>query len=225
MTGMHVYAALPAAPISIPYASKVIAGVAGAESKATQQIAAIFTRMTANPAVRSGMRALKVPHVDLASGDSIWSPSWRWQERTRRPHLPAARHPSPGTPQTASRRIWRSRRTRRAWVAISAGPSNQGMGASLRVVAFQLLAISCLQAPAIAAIVKRGRIALTQPQQRPCMPRRGSQQEDKVTPGTLGSLGKISRLHPNRPAIGLQTCAAPSWARRALRGRAGRRRP
>lgn len=48
MTGMHVYAALPAAPISIPYASKVIAGVAGAERKATQQIAAIFTRMTAN---------------------------------------------------------------------------------------------------------------------------------------------------------------------------------
>ena len=48
LIGMHVYAALPAAPISIPYASKVIAGVAGAERKATQQIAAIFTRMTAN---------------------------------------------------------------------------------------------------------------------------------------------------------------------------------
>ena len=137
----------------------------------------------------------------------------------------STRHPSLGTPQPASRRIWWSRRTRRAWVAISAGPSNRGMGASLRVVAFQLLAISCLQAPAIAAIVKRGRIALTQPQQRPCMPRRGSQQEDKVTPGTLGSLGKIFRLHPNRPAIGLQVSAAPSWARRALRGRAGRRRP
>ena len=107
----------------------------------------------------------------------------------------------------------------------SAGPSNQGTGASSRVVAFQLLAISCLQAPAIAAIVKRARIALTQPQPRPRTPRRGSRQEDKVTPGTLGSLGKISRLHPNRPAIGHQTCAAPSWARRALRGGAGRRRP
>lgn len=100
-----------------------------------------------------------------------------------------------------------------------------GAWASLRVLAFQLLAISCLQAPAIAAIVKRGRIALTQPQQRPCISRRGSRQEDKVTPGTIGSLGKIFRLHPNRPAIGLQVSAASSWARRALRGRAGRRRP
>ena len=124
MTGMHVYAALPAAPISIPYASKVIAGVAGAEHKSTQQIAAIFTRMTANPAVRPGMRALKVPHVDLASGDSIWSRHGAGKSE------PAARtcHPSLGTPQPASRRIWWSRRTRRAWIAISAGPSNRGMG-------------------------------------------------------------------------------------------------
>ena len=57
----------PAAPISIPYASKVIAGVAGAERKATQQIAAIFTRMTANQPFVPEWRALKVPHVDLAS--------------------------------------------------------------------------------------------------------------------------------------------------------------
>ena len=66
LIGMHVYAALPAAPISIPYASKVIAA-AGAERKATQQIAAIFTRMTANQPFVPEWRALKVPHVDLAS--------------------------------------------------------------------------------------------------------------------------------------------------------------
>lgn len=67
LIGMHVYAALPAAPISIPYASKVIGGLAGAERKAMEQIAAIFARMTANQPFVPEWRGLKVPHVDLAS--------------------------------------------------------------------------------------------------------------------------------------------------------------
>jgi len=33
LIGMHVYASLPATPVNITYASKVIGGVAGAESK------------------------------------------------------------------------------------------------------------------------------------------------------------------------------------------------
>lgn len=66
LIGMHVYAALPAAPIKIPYASKVIGGLAGAERKATEEIAAIFARMTANQPFVPEWRALKVPHVDLA---------------------------------------------------------------------------------------------------------------------------------------------------------------
>jgi nucleotide-binding universal stress UspA family protein len=67
LIGMHVYASLPATPVNIPYASKVIGGVAGAERKATEQIAAIFERMTANQPFVPEWRAQKVPHVDLAA--------------------------------------------------------------------------------------------------------------------------------------------------------------
>ena len=67
LIGMHVYAALPAAPISIPYASRVMSGVAGGERKAGEEIEAIFRRMTVGHAFGAEWRLLKVPHVDLAS--------------------------------------------------------------------------------------------------------------------------------------------------------------
>jgi nucleotide-binding universal stress UspA family protein len=66
LIGMHVYAALPAAPIAIPYADKVMGGVVAAEHKASEELADIFARMTANQPFVSEWRAFKVPHVDLA---------------------------------------------------------------------------------------------------------------------------------------------------------------
>jgi nucleotide-binding universal stress UspA family protein len=67
LIGMHVYAALPAAPVSIPYARGVIGGLAGAERKASEEIEAIFKRMTVGHPFGSEWRGLRVPHVDLAS--------------------------------------------------------------------------------------------------------------------------------------------------------------
>jgi hypothetical protein len=56
---------VPAAPIAVPYASKVLGSAAG-ERKETDEIAATFARMTANQPFVAEWRALKVPHVDLA---------------------------------------------------------------------------------------------------------------------------------------------------------------
>jgi nucleotide-binding universal stress UspA family protein len=67
LIGMRVYAAIPAAPIAVPYASGVIGGLAAAEHKATEEIGEIFMRMTANRPFVAEWRALKVPHSDLAS--------------------------------------------------------------------------------------------------------------------------------------------------------------
>ena len=66
LIGMHVYASVPAAPVAIPFASKVLGGVAATERRETEEIAAIFSRMTANRPFVAEWRALKVPHVDLA---------------------------------------------------------------------------------------------------------------------------------------------------------------
>ncbi len=67
LIGMHVYASLPAPPIAVPYASKVLGSVVAAERKASEAIAATFSRMTANRPFVAEWRALKLPHVDLAS--------------------------------------------------------------------------------------------------------------------------------------------------------------
>jgi nucleotide-binding universal stress UspA family protein len=67
LIGMHVHAALPAAPVSIPYASKVIGGLAGGGRRAAEEIEAIFKGMTVGHAFGAEWRALEVPHVDLAS--------------------------------------------------------------------------------------------------------------------------------------------------------------
>jgi nucleotide-binding universal stress UspA family protein len=66
LIGMHVYPSVPAAPIAVPYASKVLGSIAAGERKETDEIAATFARMTANQPFVAEWRAFKVPHVDLA---------------------------------------------------------------------------------------------------------------------------------------------------------------
>src|SRR5262245_34550037 len=65
LIGMHIHASMPAPPIRVP-GSKLLGSVAAAERQATDEIAAIFARMTANQPFVAELRALKVPHVDLA---------------------------------------------------------------------------------------------------------------------------------------------------------------
>lgn len=67
LIGMHVYASVPASPVAIPYGSHVLGSIAAAEHKETDELAAIFSRMTAKQQFTAEWRALKVPHVDLAS--------------------------------------------------------------------------------------------------------------------------------------------------------------
>jgi nucleotide-binding universal stress UspA family protein len=67
LIGMHVHASVPASPIPVPYASEVLGSVAAGERQETDDIAATFARITANQAFVAEWRALKVPHVDLAS--------------------------------------------------------------------------------------------------------------------------------------------------------------
>ncbi len=66
LIGMHVYASMPAPPVALPFGSQVLGAVAATERKDTEQIAAIFARMTAKQQFVAEWRALKVPHVDLA---------------------------------------------------------------------------------------------------------------------------------------------------------------
>lgn len=67
LIGMHVYASLPAPPVAVPFGSQVLGAVVAAERKDTEEIAATFARMTARQPFVAEWRALKVPHVDLAS--------------------------------------------------------------------------------------------------------------------------------------------------------------
>ena len=67
LIGLHVYAAVPASPVAVPYSAKVLGAIAGAERRETEEIAAAFSRMTAKKPFVAEWRAVKVPHVDLAS--------------------------------------------------------------------------------------------------------------------------------------------------------------
>jgi nucleotide-binding universal stress UspA family protein len=67
LIGMHVYASVPAAPVAVPYSSKVLGAIAGAERREAEEIAAIFSRVTAKKPFVAEWRAVKVPHVDLAA--------------------------------------------------------------------------------------------------------------------------------------------------------------
>ena len=66
LIGMHAYSMVPAPPIPLPYGGKVLGSVVAAERQETEEIAAIFARMTANQPFVAEWRPLKVPHVDLA---------------------------------------------------------------------------------------------------------------------------------------------------------------
>jgi nucleotide-binding universal stress UspA family protein len=67
LIGMHVYASLPAPPVAVPFASKVLGSLVAGERKETEEIASTFARMTANQPFVAEWRALKVPHVNLAA--------------------------------------------------------------------------------------------------------------------------------------------------------------
>ena len=66
LIGLHVYASMPAPPIAVPFASRVLGGIVATERKDSEEIEAIFARMTANRPFVAEWRARKIPHVDLA---------------------------------------------------------------------------------------------------------------------------------------------------------------
>jgi nucleotide-binding universal stress UspA family protein len=64
LIGMHVYPGVPAPPVPLPYGSDVVRAVATAQQRETEDIAGIFSRMTANRPFVAEWRAEKGPHVD-----------------------------------------------------------------------------------------------------------------------------------------------------------------
>lgn len=66
LIGLHAYASMPAPPIAIPFTGKVLGGVVAAEHKHSDEIASIFSRMTAGGQFVADWQLLKVPHLDLA---------------------------------------------------------------------------------------------------------------------------------------------------------------
>jgi nucleotide-binding universal stress UspA family protein len=67
LLGLHVYASMPAPPVPMGYASSVLGSVIAQERRQGEEIAATFSRMTANAAFVAEWHLRKVPHVDLAS--------------------------------------------------------------------------------------------------------------------------------------------------------------
>jgi nucleotide-binding universal stress UspA family protein len=67
LIGLHVYATVPAPPVAVPYAADVVNAVAAAQQKETQEIAAVFSRMTAGRSLVAEWRAEKGPRVNPAS--------------------------------------------------------------------------------------------------------------------------------------------------------------
>jgi nucleotide-binding universal stress UspA family protein len=67
LIGMHVYASVPAAPVTVPYGAKVLGSLVAAERQETAAIAATFAEATKNEPFVAEWRAVKVPHVDLAA--------------------------------------------------------------------------------------------------------------------------------------------------------------
>jgi nucleotide-binding universal stress UspA family protein len=67
LIGLHVYAALPAPPVSVPFAKEVAGTISAADHTNSAAIADIFSRMTKGGAFVPEWRLRKVPHVDLAA--------------------------------------------------------------------------------------------------------------------------------------------------------------
>ena len=66
LIGLHAYASMPAPPVPMPFASKVLGRVVADEHASSDAIAAIFSRLTAGGSFVPEWKLLKVPHVDLA---------------------------------------------------------------------------------------------------------------------------------------------------------------
>jgi nucleotide-binding universal stress UspA family protein len=67
LIGLHVYATVPAPPVPLPYGADVVKAVAAAQQKETEDIAAIFDRVTAGQPFVAEWRAEKGPRVDPTS--------------------------------------------------------------------------------------------------------------------------------------------------------------
>ncbi len=67
LIGLHVYATVPAPPIPLPYGGDVVKAVAAAQQKETEDVANIFSRVTASQPFVAEWRAVKGPHVDPTS--------------------------------------------------------------------------------------------------------------------------------------------------------------
>jgi nucleotide-binding universal stress UspA family protein len=67
LIGLHVFASVPAPPLPVPYGADVVRAVAAAQQKETEEIAAVFARMTAGRSFVAEWRAEKGPRVDPTS--------------------------------------------------------------------------------------------------------------------------------------------------------------
>lgn len=67
LLGLHVYASLPAPPVPMGHASSMLGSVVAQDRKLGEELAATFSRMTANKPFVPEWHLLKVPHVDLAN--------------------------------------------------------------------------------------------------------------------------------------------------------------
>jgi nucleotide-binding universal stress UspA family protein len=66
LIGMHIHASLPAPPISIPYAAKILGSAVAFERMGAEEIAAMFAQATTNQPFVAEWKALRVSHLDLA---------------------------------------------------------------------------------------------------------------------------------------------------------------
>src|SRR5262249_53304829 len=67
LIAMRVPPRVPAPPVPLPFGSDVVKAVAAAQQKETEEIAGIFSRMTAGRPFVAEWRIAKGPHVDPAS--------------------------------------------------------------------------------------------------------------------------------------------------------------
>jgi nucleotide-binding universal stress UspA family protein len=67
LIGLHVYAGVPAPPVSLPYGADFVKAIAAAQAKETEEIRDVFARMTANQPFVAEWRAEKGPRVDPTS--------------------------------------------------------------------------------------------------------------------------------------------------------------
>jgi nucleotide-binding universal stress UspA family protein len=67
LIGLHVYASMPAPPVTVPFAARALGSAASFDRKEAEEISAIFQRMTTDQPFVAEWRSLKVPHVDLAA--------------------------------------------------------------------------------------------------------------------------------------------------------------